>query len=247
MRSSSVQFRGVKQVLNAYVQNDMPGWSLWWSPRDLMAKYEGGSMQEGKDQLEAALNLLTEGGSEASYMLRVYEDLPKGQKINSATPYSGSFNFGLFDYQGGRSVGDMSPYQQRQSAVMGQIDARFQELQDKYLGKIIAKMEEDDKEEDEKPSGIMGVIGSLLENPSVQQALMAKLSGWLGSPSMLPAPAQVAGVGEGPKISQEQYDKLAEAVNILAGCDPLIGDHLLELAKIARDNPKKYKMALTFL
>ena len=204
-------------------------------------------MSEGEGQLQAALKLLVEGGPEASYMLRVYEDLPKGAKINSATPYSGSFNFGLFDYQGAQ-VGQVSPYQQRQTAVLGAIDARFQEMQDKYLGKIIAKMEaEEEREEEDKPTGIMGVIGSLLENPSVQQALMAKLSGWLGAPAMLPSPAQVAGVGDGPKISQDQYTKLEEAVNILAACDPLIGDHLLGLAKIARDNPGKYKMALTFL
>ena len=246
MKSSSVQFRGVKQVVKAYEQNDMAPWSLWWSPRDLMAKYEGNSMQEGEAQLQAALSLLSEGGSEATYTLKVYEALPKGTKINSATPYSGSFNFGLFNYN---EENGASPYQKRQTAVLGAIDERFQELQDKYLGKIIAKMDEDDnREHDEPQGGVMGVIGSLLENPSIQQALIAKISGWLGlAMPQLTHPAQVAGVDGQVQLSPDQYAKLEEAVQILAACDPEIGDHMLGLAKIARDNPSKYKMALTFL
>jgi hypothetical protein len=246
MRNSAVQFRGPKQVVEAYIVNDMPGWSIWPTARDLSFAYEGNDISEGATLLRQLINRLREGGSEAAYTLKVYDDVKKGAKITTVTPASRSFQFGLYEMEG-----DDTPYQKRQNSTVGAIERRFQEMQDQFMSKVLKKMDEDDKAaaEPEKPQGLAGMLHGVLDLPGVKEALAAKVMGWLSSViPVKPAPAQVAGIeGELPKVSPDQYAKLEEAINILATCDPEIGDHLLALALMARDNPKKYKMALTFL
>ena len=250
MRSSAVQFRGPKQVVEAYMVNDMAGWSIWPTARDMMFAYEGGDMDEGASLLRQTITRLREGGSEAAYTLKVYDDLKKNTKITTATPASRSFQFGLYELEG-----DDTPYQKRQLSTMGALERRFEVMQDQFMTKVLRKMDEDEKREaePEKPGGLAGILNGFLDHPGVKEALISKVMGWVGNlmapGSPRPVPAQVAGLeGESPAVvSPEQYKKLEQAISILAKADPEIGDHLLSLALIARDNPKKYAMALTFL
>lgn len=250
MRSNAIQFRGEEQVLKAFEMNGMPNWSIW-SGQNMIFVGEEDDMNANTDLLVQAINMLKEGRSEACYQLRVYKKVPnEGLKTN--TPADRSFQFSVFD---SGAVG--SPFQQRQSSMMGLIDQKFQELQVGVLERVFDKLDREDEEEEEDkkkgPGGVMGMINGLLENPEIKAVLMSKVAEvagrWLGtSPSVgaigaLPPTAQPLAL----ELDQDQLNKVNEAMVILTAHDKKIGDHLLKLAALARDNPMKYKMGLTML
>lgn len=249
MRTQAVQFRGKKQVIDAYEANEMPAWSVWCGPQNLMFAYEGNDSGEGAELLGQVLDKLKQGGSEAAYTLKVYDELPKGRKISTVTPASRSFNFGIFDLNG-----QDTPYHQRQMSTVGILERRFNDMQETMMKELLSELDErrKKKEEPEKEGGVMGMINGLLDQPAIQQAIAGKIMSWFGmGPVIGQAPAQVAGIDQGDpemsRITPEEYAKLEEAIQILAQHDKKIGTHLLGLAHIARDSPAKYKMALTFL
>lgn len=245
----AVQFRGKRQVVDAYEANDMAPWSVWCGPQNLMFAYEGNDIGEGKEFLTQTLDKLKSGGSEAAYTLKVYDDQKKGSKISTVTPASRSFNFGVFDQDG-----EDTPYHKRQMSTMGALENRFNQMQDKWMQEMIELMDEKKKEKEapEPVGGIAGLINGLLDTPGVKEALAAKVIGLFGmGPAIGQAPAQVAGIQQGDpemaRISPQEYQLLEQAIAILATHDKKIGTHLMGLAVIARDSPAKYKMALTFL
>mgnify|MGYP003622934570 CR=1 FL=1 len=254
MKNNAVQFRGIRQVKRAYEANDIAAWSMWQGP-DLLFKYptkpcddDELSMDEGGDLIGQAMEMLKEGGSEANYTLRVYSRL-NGKDIDSKTPYSNSFKFGLFDFNE-----EQSPYQHRATQTIGALQKRMDEMQGQILDKLMAHLDGDDEEEPAKVGGVEGFLGSLLDNPQVQQMIMQKVSQWVNG-FMAPAqPAAVAGIESGVEtgtpvkgaLSDDQIQKVNDAIQILAQCDPKLGDNLMKVAAIARDSPMKYK-SFTFM
>jgi hypothetical protein len=242
---SAVMFRGLKQVMKAYMANEIAAWSIWCG-KSMPFRYEGDDLTEGGQQLKQAINMLKEGGSEAGYQLRVYDHLPSG-KILSNTPDNGSFSFGLFDYDG-----EKSPYQQRTNSVLGAVNDKLEAFQAAWMEKILDKVKQDEEEEAQpaKPGGMMGFVGAMLDNPQIQGMLMQKIFGWLNPGERMPG--AIGGIDQGQpaepvSVSQEQLDKLNEAIDILIAHDPNIGDHLQKIARIARDEPGKYKMFAAML
>lgn len=245
MRSNTVSFRGVKQVLDAYTMQDMSAWSIW-NGKDLMFAYEGDSVTQGGNELRQTLDALREGGSQASYSLKVYEDLPKKAKITSSTPYSRALSFSVFALDG-----DDNPYQARQNTVIGALEARFTAMQEDMMGRMLKRMDEDDKKKEEvivEKSGIGALLNGLLEMPEIKQAIA------MGAVSLMSKimpmnkgalPAKVAGTSQGETVSvlnDDQVGKVQRAIDILCTKDPALGDHLLKVAELATNSPNKYKM-----
>jgi hypothetical protein len=249
MRNNAVQFRGKKQVVNAYVANDMAAWSLWATKDDLTFAYEGDrdgiDVEEGADYLAQCIDALKAGGSEASYKLKVYDDWTPGAKITPKTVPSRSFNFGLYEAEEG------TPYEKRQSGVVGRLEERMDKMQDALMGKLLDKLDEEEEPVAAAPAngGIGSMLNGLLDMPEIRNAIAVRVAGFISS--IMPAkknPAQVAGIDAAPvQIDPEQYKKLEQAIPMLAQVDPLLGDHLLALAQMAHNSPSKYSMALSFL
>lgn len=252
MRTNTVTFRGKQQVLDAYVANDMAAWSLWASKEDMPFAYEGYedgiSVEEGADYLAQCIDKLKKGGSEASYQLKVYDNWEPGAKLTMKSVPSRSFRFGLWELEGGEG----SPYDKRTSGLIGRLEERLDQIQGAFMGKILEKIDQDDKREEDEPkkSGIAGVVEGLWSVPEIQTAVVGKILGWVSSVVPMKKPAAVAGVidtGQAVEIAPDQYKKLEQAIPLLARVDPLLGDHLLALARMAHNEPGKYKMALSFL
>jgi hypothetical protein len=258
MRNNAVQFRGIDAVVRAYVNNDMAAWSIWATKDDLMCAYEGDEdgicIQDGANMLRECLAELKKSGSEASYKLKVYYNWTAGELIKPKSVADRSFNFTTY-------TGDEeTAYESRTGKVMGKLEERFDKLQADLMGRLLDKIDNDDKdqEQEDKPgaaiSGMLsGVLGTILEMPEVKAAIASKAIGLFNK--IIPMnnqrnPAQVAGVADQQEpvtISPDQYGKVEKAVPMLAQVDPLIGDHLLSLAMMATNDPGKYKMALNFL
>jgi hypothetical protein len=240
MRSTTVAFRGVNQVVSAYANNDMPAWSIW-SGKEMMFAYCTDDVEEGKNMLRATLKDLFEGGSEAQFSLRVYEDAPTGGKIKSNTPWDRSFSFVLYGDE------EYSPYRQGRMSYSKEADEKIQLLQ----GEIDAlKLQLAEAEEtEEKPEGISGILSGIMEMPGIKQALAAKLAGFINSviPFNGPVPAAVAGLPSATPgqpipslLDSVQQAKVQQAINVLCTKDAKLGDHLVKLAEMAVSNIKQY-------
>lgn len=244
MRSNATQFKGLDQVLEAYEMNDMAAWSLW-NGQDLMFASNAKDIGTGADELRQAIEMLQKGKSEAAYTLKVYEVAPG--KILSNTPYSRAFKFHLFDGNESRS-----PQADRANSVMGAINSRFEEMQATVMERLFDKLDAEDAEDAKplKPEGIMGIVDGLLQNPQIQMAVANKIGALItGLFGMTPGPQAIAGIPKAgdnnipaAALSEEQEEKIDQALEILAKVDSQIGDTLLKIAAIARDQPSKYAM-----
>jgi hypothetical protein len=115
------------------------------------------------------------------------------------------------------------------------------------IGSLTEKMEASDDDESPKRSGIAGMLNGMIENPDIQRAIASKIMGWIGVNVPARGPAKVAGMAGQSVLLPGQPEKVQQALNILAGCDPELGDHLLGVAKIAQDDPGKYKWIVKML
>jgi hypothetical protein len=245
MRASAVQFRGIDQVIDAYEQNDMPSWSIWPSKEDMTFAYVTDDTGDGANMLRACLEKLRNGQTEGIYKLKVYDDLDPDAKLNSKTPASRSFNFSLWGSD------EENPTGKRNTGIMGRMEARLVQMQDEMVGAILDKIDREEEEErqPEKVGGVMGFLNGVFEMPGVKEwigaAAVSLASKIVPMNNRQPAPAQVAGVGGA--TSGSQVDRAKAAVEVLASVDPMVGDHMEKLARMAVEEPGKYKMALSFL
>jgi hypothetical protein len=234
----SVQFRGISNVVKAYVNMDVPRWGLFQGNQFLM-KYDGNEVSEGKQLLEdylEALDLRSADGN--TYTLCIYDN-PAG-KINSATKYDGSFNFRLVD-----NFDDHA-----QSRMSGVYEQRIKGLEDKITE---LTTEPEDEPEPSAMQNLWGAVGKILEHPQVQQALAGKILTLIDGVGdtitgiFKPvAKMRPAAIGTTTDVNAENA-KLQEAVNILVKVDNQLGTHLLQLAKVAEADPKKYQSLISML
>lgn len=230
------QFRGTEAALQAYESNDIAPWALFQG-REILCNYKGESMTDGSSKLGAFLEMLKVGSSKTTYQLRVYEDHPKS--INNNTPYNFSFRFKLLDDE----EYDASPVAGNYKAMMGKIDAIEKRLADR-----------DDDQEEDKPAGIQGMIAGIINRPEIQQAMMERVIGFINMIMPNRGPAAIAGVpGTGGELTPDQIaaaynsmpadqkKKMDTAIGILVTQDPEVGNNLLKIAMILKENPKKYQ------
>jgi hypothetical protein len=228
---------------------DVPSWSMWAGKDQLLFSYNGGDILEGANLMRQAFELLRQGGSGAQLILKVYKSL-NGQEITNKTPWNNSFGFALF------TVDEDSPVQLARTQGYTNLEKRIDQLQE-----MITTLATAEPEQEEKPGGVMGVIGSLLEkNPQLQDVIVTGVVGMVKNFFNKSTATSVAVMGNIEKQPEtqtqgsawetlpiDQQEKMKKAMEILMRLDPQIGDHLLGLANIAQNKPSQYKMALTFL
>jgi hypothetical protein len=245
MRSSTVAFRGIPQVIEAYRANDMAPWAIV-SSKTVMFAFETDDIEQGCAMLKETLRRLYDGGSQAQFELRTYE-LGRDERIKSSTPHLRGFPFVLYDDE------NESPYHKgRQS---------YQREADEKIGKLEKELEElkllvaGQDEEEEKPEGINGFLSGIFTDPMMKQTLQQALIGFVQKivPMNTAArPAAVAGIENGEQQVQSvlqpgQPEKVQQALNILCANDPLLGDHLLKLANVALNNRQSFDWMLGML
>jgi hypothetical protein len=243
MKDGAVVFRGRRQVVEAYISNDMGPWAIVHG-KDLMFADESMTVDEGQQSLTTTLDRLHEGMSKAIFQLRVYK-LKKGEEIMSNTPHARAFPFRLYSEE------DPSPFDMARVVVDRQAQAEIDALKAQ-----IRELQEqlNAEEEEEEMSPVNRMISGVMEMPGIKDILQQKLIGFINN--IIPMngnnrPAAVAGVGN-PQPGQVilepgQIEKISQAINVLSTKDPLLGDHLLGVARIASENPGKYNMLVGML
>ena len=245
MRSTTVAFRGVSQVVAAYEANGMPAWAIC-NGDCIMFADETGNIEEGTNSLRDMLKKMQQGGSEAQFTLRVYELLPKG-KILSNTPCSRSFGFKLYESD------EDSPFQSGRRNYAREADEKIRALEVE-IAKLRLEIEE--AEEPEPEGGINGFIAGIATDPMFKQMVMQGIAGLVQKivPMPMRQPAAVAGIANGqegqvmPSVLKDgQLEKIHGALDLLCTRDPDLGDHLQKLASIALTNPQQFQWLLGML
>jgi hypothetical protein len=236
--SKAVQFRGINNVIQAYENMDIGPWGLFQGSQFLM-KYEGSDVDAGADLLKQYLNTLDLRSSDGNtYTLCIYDS--PGVKINNATKYDASFNFRLVDNFADHQDSKIgSVYEQRLSGI------------EQSLKALTADPEPEELSAKDK---FFGMVSTILEHPEVQRALAVKVVTIMDSlgdsiTGIFKKPAQYApaAIGNVAPPAADENAKLQEAVTILVTVDNQLGTHLLQLAKIAQADPKKYNNLISML
>lgn len=253
-----VQYRGLPTVIEAVQNMKLSKWAIFYG-KMLNMKCEDADWAASMQLLQDYLKNLSKSNTQSIYTMCLYEDDVK--KIKSLTECDYSFNFTLFseDY--------LSEGQTSRREGYGRILDKLDEMEKKNaaLELKIAQFTEEEEEE-EAPNTLESKIGALLDKPEVQNRLFA-LFDRISEPiinSVFPTTKNLAAaMGNVTKqhpqlvdheqpvttinLSQEQIDKVAAAVTILAAVDEKLGDHLMTLAELAKNNPKKYKSLIPML
>lgn len=237
MANEAVHFRGIDSTVDAYEKNGVIPWAIisqkeimFSCPAEMYTDEEAAS-----DNLRSILDMLKAQGSTCKYSLQVYK-LKGEEDILSNTPFYRSFRFSLESYT------DLSPYHLGRNTFASDMGNRMSKLED-MCERILAQKEEAPEYPEDKPfmAKLGGMFNGLLDNPMIQEVIAMKVAGFFGMRP--PAPGKVA--GQDPEgyglLSADQVTKVQQAVQQLSQVDDKLGDHLLGVAKIARENPLKYR------
>lgn len=256
----SIQFYGADQVVDALDKSKCPCWAIFQG-RQFMFKCELTSMEESKQLLSEILDNLAE--NPIIYTLKLYE-CPEGEtiKIDERTKCDGgSFNFKVIgeDWQSRREsyIGSGGNAMVRRSGGNA-FDTRLTALEENQK-RILELLEGDEDADEDQPLDIHQEIIGLLRDPE-------KVNMWLGilrGDPNVKIPQTIGntmgqnkqpGAGAGSSISEnlsqpteEDLQRLSNALDILGKNDPKIIDHLCKLADLSQNNKPTFNMAVKML
>lgn len=247
MAQEAVHFRGIDNTLNAYSKNDVIPWAIV-SQKEIMFSCPPECYDDQEGALEALRGVLEmlAPGSGCKYTLQVYKiggnELIRGNElILSNTPHYRGFKFSLDQYA------DLSPYSLNRNTFATAMGDKVDKLEAMIVS-MMERMEHPPEQEKPEVSKIGAMLNGIIDNPDIQKAIGMKIAGLFGL--SLP-PAKVAGMQPPPSgeslLVPDQAAKVQQALDQLCRLDPKLGDHLLALAKIARETPAKYTMYASML
>lgn len=240
----TVQLRSSQQVMDAYLNWDNPQFAIL-NGKQLLFAYDNdnASIEEGEQLLQQWLNWIKGGGSAGIYTLAIYRDTKKG--ITNTTPYNGSINFQLneYNYNSGGVMG---------SAGNPDLKLILDQMQAMQLQ--ITKLQDDqtDDDDDDDESDALGKIARLLDNPVVVgliSTLLPMLKPQAKQTTMQPVASEPGNVSRiaGPSVSADPQQRMAESLaKLQAVIDDLPGV-LEQLAKMAERNPTQLKFYISLL
>lgn len=227
--SSAVQFYGSNAVVKAFEYKKISNWAIFQG-RALLHKCVEESIDESSASLLEFLEMISDGGTVATYTLKVYEG--KNPTIKENTPCDGSFNFKLVseEVRQERAL----TFSRNDKVILERLEA---------IEKRFDEPAEEGEEDEPEPASIQGVLMGYLKEP----AKITELIGTIGTVMALFKPKQVGALAGAPQIPDMENDKLSQALAILQQHDPKIADHLMKLAGIAVNNPAAFKILLQTL
>lgn len=253
--SNTIQFRGKQQVLQAYQNREVDVWSVF-AGKTLLTK------GTGFDELNDFLSMVEKNQSEATYILKVYEDITDPKKVKEKTEADGSFYFRLVEPE---------IYEQRRYGFMQEYDARLTAMDEKF--NMILERLEQPAESNEESGSIGSIITGILSDPDKLEKTIGVVKNLLGIGQAPQYPAQIGNVSildsgnqflspsynaamsstqqqqeqQQPLSETEKLTRLAAAIDTLEKCDNNLVPHLEKLAKIASTNPAQFKTLIGML
>ena len=228
---------------------DFAAWRIYAGekphPHYCRAEYYGTEKMQGREELQAAADGIKSNPNNTNrYCLEVFtDDVLQAEKKRGAKKASNKLPIKtiVFQFNGGetiRPLGAMAGIGTDHPAIIQLLQKQSEVLtamQSKIAALEAAQIDDDD--DDDQPTD---AIGSLLQNPQIQQMAINLLAG-IFQPKQTGQPAAVAGVPD------DIDSRLKNAVELLAKNDPDIVAHLEKLAALSEKNPGLFSTLIGML
>jgi hypothetical protein len=239
-----VQFYGVDRVMQAAENYQCAAWVIFIS-RAMFAKYEGTDIQESLASLQNYLDMLQENPSAGTYLIKFIESEPgKPLKITEKTVCTGgSFYFKLHSVEEReqRFIGAAQTW--KGNNELSELRSEISDLKMQLQEALSAEPEPAQQET------IGSVLMDAIKNPEQLMNLINVGRVLMGMEPKLAAVGSLPGAAAVPgEQDQEQLlQRLGNAIDTLQKADPQLVDHLETLAKMATDQPQKFRSLLSML
>lgn len=222
-------------VLSYYDEYDNPCYRVFAGhkpdPNFVRFIYDGTEKGIGREKLVEALNsILSNPDNTNVYLIEILAS--KGKKMECLN----SITFQLNKKEQFLPYNPMMGAMQ-QPNIINELNAFRSEMQSQ-ISALKMQLDEED-EEDEEPEE--NFLSGFMKNPQIQQMLLEGLAGFL-TPMKV---TNVAGVIE--KADVDQDTKIDEAIEILLQYDNQLGDDLMLLSELAKNDPSQFNFLLKML
>jgi len=170
--AATAQLRTASAVLNWYNEQPQAAWKLYRfsvMPRNITGAYDGKDKDEGYQKLQSELALISSDDYN-NFVLGIFNDKDK----EKATPALNKV-FVVNEAPVGMIAGYGVSNQQAQinNEILNEIRALRAER--------LAEMDEEEEEEEEQPATPSSILAGMLQQPQVQQMLIAALGNLVGN------------------------------------------------------------------
>ncbi len=240
----AVQFYGIDRVMQAAENYNCPAWVIFIS-RAMFAKYEGTDIQESLASLNTYLDMLQENTSAGTYLIKFFESEPgKPVKITEKSICTGgSFYFKLhsIEEREQRFIGAAQTW--KGNNELSELRSEISDLKMQLQEALSAD------QEPVQQDTIGSVLMDAIKNPEQLMNLINVGRVLMGMEPKLAAVGSLPGAAAVPgEQDQEQLlQRLGNAIDTLQKADPQLVEHLETLAKIAAENPQKFRSLLSML
>jgi hypothetical protein len=252
---ASVQFRGISNVLKAYNYKEVEVWAI----------FEGKRLQHkgtGETELTEYLNLLALGGSNATLILKIYEDITEPREVKSNTADDGSFSFKILDIDEDPDYQFRSTRSQsmgRLGDVLLKMDERLQLLESgpdepEGIGKALETAVIGAIEDPQKLGAMIDIIKGLFSNSPKPIAALGNIHRIATNEPLTMENNQAQNTNgnereqrETEKTLEDQIKRLGAAIDILSEADPRLVVHLEKLAEVATRDNKKFQGLISMI
>lgn len=226
---SAIQFYGAENVLQAFSNRDVEVWAIFCGKQFI-------NKGKGAEDLRTFLEAISQGGTNAVYTLKVYEEFDSPTQVKEKTDCDGSFNFRLNDPQQGVTTG-----QYRAFINQTNLEERLQRIEEMLL-----KEETESDQEEEKSIG--AVLTEAIADPVKLNQWIGVIQNVIGTLSGKQKVMQPAMIGNPePANSGPDLEKLQQSLDTLGRNDPGIIDHLDKLARISEINKPMFNTLISML
>lgn len=190
--------------------------------------FDGDDKIQGRQHLSDALaSVMSNPDNTNTYLLVINQKKGKNNVVKNAI----TFQLNKSNY---------IPMQQSMGYMNNQLIDEMRQMRSELAA---LKMQQDmlDEEEDEEEEEENALAG-FMKNPAIQNMIISQISN-LFSPQQ--KVTHVAGVLDGVEI--ESDEKIDQAIEVLKKYDDQLGDDLLKLCEIAKNDPAQFKMLLRLL
>jgi len=259
MAINKAMYNGVESIMSAFDRNAQTPYYSVWAGKDMMFSFNDDDIEAGR--LHLMENLIACEQNEHSDILKI-KFHPKKEKlfISDKTPAIATLFVRVTDPN--YFKGNIQPYQQPVNNQLNLILERQMEMLSGINNRLSLLEESDIQDEEEDTDDVLGKVGAILNNPVINQ-LLGLITPFLQKSNVPVNNVAIAGLDDDQTI--EFADQLDDQTvlednikNVLtdqvvislvtikeAGIDIEAG--LIGLAKMAKENPNKLKMLLTYL
>jgi hypothetical protein len=238
---SKAWISGAKDVLEWFdTASETPFFSLWMG-KQLVFSWNKDDETQGRSVLAENLESFEKGNVSDIFTIKLHPKLDNSGFISDKTPIYGSLNFR-----------PANTYQMQVSGVNNENAAfpnnpAMQRMFDKLSAiddRLNAVESEEEEEEQTALAGIMAnPLIQLLKDP-IFAPMLSGIAKQIFPGIVLPS---VGSIGNVPDNSDNQDQKIQDALKILMQHDTNLGDDLAILAKIAEKDPKQFEQFLMIL